>query len=85
MPITVACAVTPRQGVGDASSTPAHVVMVHRLTQDDIAVGVEAGGQFLAVVAQVGLDGVSPAIQRVTLVLYGRARNVPRTRRRCDK
>ena len=53
----------------DTTAVAADVVGVHRLGQDHIAVGIEATGQLLAVVLQVGLHRVPAAAQRVLALL----------------
>ena len=52
-----------------AASASAHVMVVHRLTQDDVAVRIEPFRQLLTVMLQVGLDRVAATLQRVLFAL----------------
>ena len=63
MPATVTSARHPGQRRGDPAPAAADVVVVHRLAQHDVGVGVEALGELVAVVLEVGLDGVPPALE----------------------
>ena len=74
--------VTRAERRGHAAPAPAHVVVVHGLAQDDVGVRVEAPGQLVAVVLQVGLDGVAPALERVLRALGAAAEPAARTRPR---
>src|ERR1700677_3626946 len=52
-----------------SAASAAHIVMVHRLTQDDVAVCVKATSELLAVILQVGLDRVLAPRKDVLIIL----------------
>src|SRR5690606_21655771 len=51
----------PRERRGHATAAPPHVVRNHRLGQGDVAVGVEASRELVAVKVEVTLDRVAAA------------------------
>ena len=68
----------PRTGPGssaaaDAAASAADVVVVHRVAEHDVAVGVEAPGELRALVLEVALDRVPPARERVLVALAAAA------------
>ncbi len=57
MPATVTSARTLAERPLDPTPAPTDVVVVHGLAQDDVGVRVEALGQFVPVMLEIGLDG----------------------------
>ena len=69
MPAIVTWAVMRPSAARDAAAAAADVVVVHRARQHDVGVGVEAARELLAVVLEVRLDRVLPALERMLVVL----------------
>ena len=68
MPATVTSAFTRRSACTPTTTTP-HVVVVHGLAEENVGVRVEALGQLLSVMLEIGLNGISAALQGILLVL----------------
>jgi hypothetical protein len=57
------------QSSSHPTSIPTNVVVIHRFGEDHIGVRVESLRQFLPVVLQVGLNGVSATFEGIFLIL----------------
>ena len=83
MPAMVDVGGDGRQRGGDAAAVAADVVVVHRLRQHEVGVGVEAPHQLVAVVVEVGLDRVATAGERFLALLVVAPEPRRRARSRC--